>query len=89
MSSIGAALVQSKVNGDRDRSNLISFSSRLHGGRALVQDVWSIFKYDLCQIIFGSKFIDPPQCGQPARRLYQPWARLYELPTSQMGYRRR
>ncbi|KAJ8595285.1 PLP-dependent transferase [Rhizopogon salebrosus TDB-379] len=43
MSSISPTLVQSKGNVDDDRSNLIPFSSRLHGGRALVQDVWSIF----------------------------------------------
>jgi hypothetical protein len=29
----------------RDRSNLIPFSSRLNEGRALAQDVWSIYKY--------------------------------------------
>ena len=28
----------------QDRSNLIPFSSRLKEGRALAQDVWSIFK---------------------------------------------
>ena len=28
----------------KDRSNLIPFSSRLREGRALAQDVWSIFK---------------------------------------------
>ena len=29
----------------KDRSNLVPFSSRLRDGRALAQDVWSIFKY--------------------------------------------
>jgi len=31
------------VNGTKDRSNLIPYSSRLLTGRALAQDVWSIF----------------------------------------------
>jgi kynurenine aminotransferase len=45
MTSINGTLVQggkAALNGDR--SNLISFSSRLRGGRALAQDVWSIYK---------------------------------------------
>lgn len=35
----------SHVQKQKDRSNLIPFSSRLRDGRALAQDVWSIFKY--------------------------------------------
>ena len=39
---------QQKTNGvngtQKDRTNLIPFSSRLKEGRALAQDVWSIFK---------------------------------------------
>lgn len=60
MSSMSACLVQSKGNLNGDRSNLIPFSSRLHGGRALAQDVWSIYKYESCQIIIRSEFIDFP-----------------------------
>lgn len=41
MTSTSGTLVQ---GGTADRSNLISFSSRLRGGRALAQDVWSIYK---------------------------------------------
>ncbi len=37
----------------KDRSNLIPFSSRLKEGRALAQDVWSIFKY-----VEGNRRID-------------------------------
>jgi hypothetical protein len=29
----------------QDRSKLIPFSSRLQEGRALAEDVWSVFKY--------------------------------------------
>lgn len=29
----------------QDRSNLFPFSSRLEEGRALAEDVWSIYKY--------------------------------------------
>lgn len=36
--------LQSAMAGTKDRSALIPFSSRLRDGRALAQDVWSIFK---------------------------------------------
>lgn len=45
MSSLGGNLAHfSKGALNGDRSNLIPFSSRLRGGRALAQDVWSIYK---------------------------------------------
>lgn len=34
----------------KDRSQLVPFSSRLKEGRALAQDVWSIFKYMIFQL---------------------------------------
>lgn len=43
-----APSVEKLTNGthlQKDRSKLIPFSSRLREGRALAQDVWSIFKY--------------------------------------------
>ncbi|KAG1863414.1 pyridoxal phosphate-dependent transferase [Suillus tomentosus] len=44
MSSLGGNLAHfSKGALNGDRSNLIPFSSRLRGGRALAQDVWSIY----------------------------------------------
>ncbi|KAG2146705.1 PLP-dependent transferase [Suillus clintonianus] len=43
MTSVSGTLVQSKGSTNGDRSSLIPFSSRLHGGRALAQDVWSIY----------------------------------------------
>jgi kynurenine aminotransferase len=41
----------------QDRSNLIPFSSRLREGRALAQDVWSIFKCAPAPLIHFSQLI--------------------------------
>lgn len=71
----------------KDRTNLIPFSSRLKQGRALAEDVWSIFKYGCSHITLWPKrdAHNFPQRREPPLGLYQSWTRLHELPPSIMG----
>lgn len=51
-----------------DRSNLIPFSSRLFEGRALAQDVWSIFKCVHLNVFTLTLSLSPFQrCKSPFR----------------------
>jgi hypothetical protein len=70
---------------DRSKSAVIPFSSRLLEGRALAQDVWSIFKYAQFPVFrcFPYQML---QCSQSAIRLLEPRPRLHELRASEMGH---
>lgn len=57
---------------------VIPVSSRLHEGRALAQDVWTVFKCVSTLVVRTSRF-DMLQCGQSAIGLLEPWSRVYEL----------
>ena len=62
---------QSHVKKYKDRSNLVPFSSRLKDGRALAQDVWSIFKYVVAfslsfRVVFMTRITVPSICPQTA-----------------------
>ena len=64
---------------------VIPFSSRLHEGRALAEDVWSIFKYTPI-LSFVPYILTCRQCGQSAIRLSKLRSRLYELWAPKMDH---
>lgn len=64
---------------NKDRQHLFKHSERLETGRALVQDVWSIFKY-AGSITSRCMRLTLLQCSKLTGRLYQSWARSQNKP---------
>ena len=73
-----------KPNGDR--SALIPFSSRLFEGRALAQDVWSIFACASLAPHLHPR-LTPSQRRKSPFRLHQPWPGVHELSPAALGRR--
>lgn len=70
----GTAAVAKGLNSDGslNKKALIPFSSRLLDGRALAQDVWSIYKY----VAYCSSPIDILICALAVQRIFQPIASI-------------